>query len=192
MNALMQRAIKRFRLPVLVVGFIAAISLSAGARPDDASCRNLPMKRDTNAVAWHSIRVEPGPRVPEIHCYDKFNPIWWLENADEPVAPTDYLPDDRHRNLKWRFRNPFHNFCFYVIGVADKEIVRSGHHPEKDFNPQGGWDFEVTRRRLVLLPYISYEGSRSRFYLGWRQHGAFGAEWRFHHAPEPEARKAGG
>ena len=150
------------------------------------------MKRDPNAVAWHSVEVKPGPRLPEIHFYDKLNPVWWLENADEPVAPPAYLPGDPRRNLKWRFRNPFHNFCCYVIGVADKEIVRSGHYPEQDFNPHGGWDFEVTRRRLVLLPYISFERNWSRFYLGWREHGAFGIELRFHHASEAEARRAGG
>ena len=192
MNALIRHEIQRFRLPALLLCFIAALSHSAGARPDAALCRNMPMKRDTNAVAWHTIGVKPGPHRLEIHFYDKFNPVWWLENADEPVPPPAYLPDDPRRNLKWRFRNPCHNFCFYVIGVADKEIVRSGHYPERDFNPHGGWDFEVTRRRLALLPYISYERNWSRFYLGWRKQGAFGVELRFHPAPEPEARRAGG
>ncbi len=192
MNALMRHEIKRFRLLILVPWFIIISSHSAWARPDATMCRNLPMKRDTNAVAWHTIEVKPGPQRSEIHFYDKFNPVWWLENADEPVPPPAYLPDDPRRKLKWRFRNPFHNFSFYVIGVADKEIVRSGHYPEQDFNPHGGWDFEVARRRLVLLPYISYERNWSRFYLGWRKHGAFGVEWRFHHAREPEGSRAGG
>jgi hypothetical protein len=188
----MRHAIKRFGQLALVLVFTAAISHSAGARPDAVRCRDLPMKRDTNAVPWHTIKVTTGPDLPEIRWYDKFNPVWWLQNADEPVPPSGYLPDDRHRKLKWGFRNPCHNVCFYVIGVADKETVRSGHHPERDFNPHGGWNLEVTRRRLVLLPFVSYERSWGRLYLGWRTCGAFGVELRFHRAPEPGARKAGG
>jgi hypothetical protein len=33
--------------------------------------------------------------------------------------------------LKWHYRNPFHNFDNYVIGVADQEFVRSGKYPAK-------------------------------------------------------------
>jgi hypothetical protein len=77
---------------------------------------------DTHSPAWHSVNVVPNSRQPKIHFYNKLDPIWWLENADEPVPPNWYLPDDQHRVLKWHFRNPFHNFNFYVIGVADKKL----------------------------------------------------------------------
>ena len=117
--------------------------------------------------------------------YNKLNPVWWLENADDPVPPAWYLPQDKHRALKWRFRNPFHNFDFYVIGVADKKFMRSGHYPERNSDPQGGWDFEVARRRLALLPYVSYERKKFNFYFGWREHGAFGVEMKFHKRPTP-------
>ncbi|MGA2869794.1 MAG: hypothetical protein ABSF34_11630 [Verrucomicrobiota bacterium] len=145
----------------------------------------------TNSPAWHSVKVAPHSPLPKIHFYDKFNPVWWLENADEPVPPAWYLPGDKHRVLKWRFRNPFHNFGFYVIGVSDKHFVRSGHYPERNSNPHGGWDFEIARRRLALLPFVSYERKKfnfyfgwrehgANFYFGWREHGAFGVEMKFH------------
>ena len=152
----------------------------------------VPMKRPpdaTNSAAWHSVKVSPGPRRTKIHFYDKLNPVWWLENADEPVPPDWYLPDGKHRALKWRCRNPFHNFDFYVIGVADRNFVRSGFYPERNSNPHGGWDFEIARRRLVLLPFVSYERRRMNFYFGWRESGAFGLELRFHR--HPPAQKAG-
>ena len=135
---------------------------------------------DTNSPAWHSIKVTPGSRLPQIHFYNKLNPVWWLENADDPVPPAWYLPKDKHRALKWRFRNPFHNFDFYVIGVADKKFTRSGHYPERNSDPHGGWDFELARRRLALLPYVSCERKHFNFYFGWRERGAFGIEMKFH------------
>jgi hypothetical protein len=165
--------------------------LLIGAPP--AFCRPIPGNwppvaykhpaADTNSPAWHSVHVAPNPRVPKIHIYDKFNPVWWLENADEPVPPAWYLPNDSHRTLKWRFRNPFHNFGFYVIGVADKKFVRSGRYPERNSNPRGGWDFELARRKVALLPFISFERKKFNFYLGWREHGAFGVEMKFHKKP---------
>ena len=86
--------------------------------------------------------------------------------------------------MKWSFRNPFHNFCFYVIGVADKKIVRCGRYPERNSDPNGGWNVAITRRILVLLPFVSYERKWMTFYLGWRERGAFGAEMRFHRKPK--------
>ena len=123
--------------------------------------------------------------MPKIHFYDKWNPVWWVENADEPVPPKWYLPDDKHRTMKWHFRNPFHNFDFYVIGVADRRFTRSGRYPERNANPHGGWDFEVSRRRLAVLPFVSYERPRVTFYFGWRESGAFGVELRLHHRKPP-------
>ena len=135
----------------------------------------------TNTVGWHTVTVAPKVGLPKIHFYNKLNPVWWFENSDEPVPPAWYLPDDQHRVTKWHFRNPFHNFDFYVIGVADKTFARSGHYPERNSDPHGGWDFELARRKLALLPFVSYERHWCTFYLGWREHGAFGLEFRLHH-----------
>ena len=123
---------------------------------------------------WHSVQVSPPPDLPKIYTVQKFNPVWWLENSDDPVPPEWYLPDDSHRVAKWRFRNPFHNFDFYVIGIADKKFTRSGRYPEKISNPNGGWNFAVSRRKIFLLPFVSYQHGKFEFYLGWRERGNFG------------------
>jgi hypothetical protein len=132
----------------------------------------------TNAVeqrgTWHSVKVTPRPGQPKIHFCDKLNPIWWFKNLDDPVPPASYRPDDKRRVTKWYFRNPLHNFNFYVIGIADKEFVRSGRYPERNSNPNGGWTFAVSRRKCLLLPFISYNRRRFHFYFGWRERGNFG------------------
>jgi hypothetical protein len=134
----------------------------------------------TNKVAldgkWHSIQKFPPPNLPEIHAWQKFNPVWWLENSDDPVPPAWYLPDNKHRVTKWHFRNPFHNFDFYVIGVADKKFTRSGRYPDVIANPHGGWNFAVARCKIILLPFVSYQRGKFEFYLGWRERGDFGTK----------------
>jgi hypothetical protein len=168
----------------LVIDTLPARAQRNAHEPIPVAMRRVPA--DTNAVCWHTIHVSPRPNQPSIHFYDKLNPIWWLQNADAPVPPDWYLPDDKNRKAKWHLRNPFHNFNFYVIGVADKKIVRSGYYPKLNSNPNGGWNFAVTRRVAVLLPFISYNRSWITFYLGWREHGAFGAKLNFHHAPKAQ------
>ena len=180
------------RLPgfAVVAALLLADGTSAFAQRNAREPKPTPMKcRPTapNAARWHTIHVTERTNLPAIHFYDKLNPVWWLQNADEPVPPAWYLPDDPHRTTKWRFRNPFHNFNFYVIGVADKKIVRSGRYPERNSDPHGGWNFAVARQKLVLLPFVSYERRWITFYLGWREHGAFGAEMRFHRKPKPKS-----
>ena len=127
-----------------------------------------------NRFRRHSVRVTPRPGLPQIHTYNKLNPVWWFKNSDNPVPPACYKPEDKHRVLKWHCRNPFHNFDNYIIGVADKKFVRSGKYPERNSSPHGGWDFEVARRKLVLLPFISCQRGSFNFYFGWREHGSFG------------------
>ncbi|MGD0744806.1 MAG: hypothetical protein ABSA45_06590 [Verrucomicrobiota bacterium] len=132
----------------------------------------------TNSVPpkakWHTVTVTPRPGAPKIHTAWKFNPVWWFGNTDDPVAPQWYRPNGKHRTMMWHFRNPFHNFDFYVIGVADKKFIRSGRYPENNSNPNGGWNFAVGRRKLALLPFLSYQRARFNFYFGWRSHGSFG------------------
>mgnify|MGYP001546469645 CR=1 FL=1 len=138
---------------------------------------------ETNAAAleghWHSIKITPPADLPQIHFWRKFDPIWWLENADEPVPPDWYRPHDKGRVTKWHFRNPFHNFTFYVIGIADKKSVRSGCYPDQIANPHGGWNVAVSRRRIILLPFISYQHGRFEFYFGWHPRGNFGVKFNF-------------
>jgi len=179
--------LKLFGRDILIVLMLLAGALVSAARPVPGQWPPLQMKQDVaaNLSPLHTVTKMPGPNTPKIHFYDKLNPVWWVENANEPVPPAWYLPDDKQRVLKWHFRNPFHNFDFYVIGVADREFTRSGHYPEKNSDPHGGWDFEMARRRIAFLPYVSCERSWMTFYFGWRESGAFGLEFRFHHHKPP-------
>lgn len=136
------------------------------------------MQPATNEPAWHSVRIAP-PAGLKIRWRNKLNPVWWLQNADDPAPPDWYLPGEKHRALKWSFRNPLHNFDFYVIGVADKQIIRYGRWPQKNFNPNGGWELAVARRKSLFLPFVSYQRTHCIFYLGWRERGNFGAELKF-------------
>lgn len=156
------------------------------ARPVPADWQPKPMKRPsvgTNAAMldgrWHRIHITPPPNLPKIHAWQKFNPVWWLENADDPIPPDWYRPDQKGRETKWRFRNPFHNLTFYVIGVADKQTVRSGRFPDEIANPNSGWNVAVSRRRIVLLPFVSYQRGRFEFYFGWHPRGNFGIKFNF-------------
>jgi len=135
---------------------------------------------------WHTVAMPRKASVPVIHWYDKINPVWWLGNAEEPVPPAWYEPTNSMRKVKWYFRNPFTNLSYYVIGVADKDTVRSGRYPESVGNPHGGWNFAVTRRRIVYLPFWDYKNRHMEFYFGWRERGNFGIKLIFHKPPEPQ------
>jgi hypothetical protein len=157
--------------------FVAGASLLAG-------CCALPAQPQRTNVTepkpkWHSIVMTPRTNLPAIHFYDKLNPIWWLGNADEPRAPEWYRPNTRTRNFTWYLRNPFSNFSKYVIGIEDKKSIRSGKYPDKISNPHGGWNFAVSRRHIVYLPFIDYKHGRFEFYSGWRERGNFGLKLNF-------------
>jgi hypothetical protein len=185
-------------LAVKNLGFALMLLLSLVGSENAFAQRNahelkpMPMRLsppDPNAPRWHTIKVAPKPGLPEIHFYDKLNPVWWFGNADEPVPPNWYMPDDDHRKTKWYFRNPLHNFTFYVIGIADKKSARSGRYPDVVTNPNGGWNFAISRRRIIFLPFISYERRKFEFYLGWHARGNFGAKINFHDKLKPKPKK---
>ena len=125
-------------------------------------------------VSWHTIEIKPPLNAPKIHFYQKLNPVWWLKNSDDPKPPAWYRPEEKYRRLKWSFRNPLHNFDFYIVGVADKTFYRSGRFPDKNSDPRGGWDFEAVRYKFIWLPFVSYHRQKFDFYLGWRNRGNFG------------------
>ena len=133
---------------------------------------------------WHTVAMPREANVPVIHWYNKINPVWWVGNAEEPVPPAWYEPSNSLRTVKWYFRNPFTNLSYYVIGVADKDTVRSGRYPTQVGNPKGGWNFAVTRRRILYLPFMDYKNRRMEFYFGWRERGNFGIKMVFHSPPE--------
>lgn len=104
-----------------------------------------------------------------------------MGNIDDPQPPDWYIPDHRLRRFKWFCRNFLHNFDFYVIGVADKDIVRIGKYPEDVGNPNGGWNYAVTACGRRRLPFIAYNGKRVEWYIGWRNRGNFGIAVRAAH-----------
>lgn len=146
---------------------------------DSGSATNSPGTTNStpNSGRWHTIKEKPRADLPKIHFYDKLNPVWWLKNQDDPKPPDWYKPTDKHRKLKWSFRNPFHNLNFYVVGVADKRISRSGRFPDQNSNPHGGWDFEYTRYKFIWLPFMAYHRTKFDFYFGWRERGNFGIKF---------------
>lgn len=167
----------KFKLPLLflLAGFFflfgaQALFAQSGSETNSATVTNA----ISPCVHWHTVTVKPGPNIPKIHFYNKFNPVWWFKNSDEPTPPAWYRPGERHRKFKWSFRNPIHNLDFYVIGVADKNFSRSGRFPEKNSDPRGGWDFEAARYKFIWLPFVSYHRPKFDFYFGWRNHGNFG------------------
>jgi len=163
-----------------VLLFIACPPICSRSTP--AAWQPAPMKlppAGTNSVRWHTVVVKPRPDLPKIHFYNKFSPVWWFGNIDDPVPPAWYRPDSKRRNFQWHLRNPFHNLDFYVIGLADKKFARTSRQSEGISKPRGHWDFAVARCELVVLPYISCQRGRFNFYFGWRERGNFGIKLNF-------------
>lgn len=69
------------------------------------------------------------------------------------------------------------------MGVADRPFTRIGKFPQAVFAPAGGWNWAVAKHSCVRLPFVSYNGERWRFYLGWRERGNFGAKVNFGRLP---------
>ena len=121
-----------------------------------AEYRSLAVAGSSDSVgSWYSMKVVPGADRPVVRTCDKFNPLWWFGNADQPEPPESYRPRQKSRVFKWHLRNPLHNFTFYVIGVADKPFVRSGRYPEVNFAELGGWNLAITRHKWLPLPFVS-------------------------------------
>ncbi|MEO6035697.1 MAG: hypothetical protein ABIQ35_10620 [Verrucomicrobiota bacterium] len=109
----------------------------------------------------------------------KFNPVFWLGNMDDPVPPDWYRPKNKMRKVLWNLRNPLHNFFFYVIGIADKEFEIVGRVPGRISKPGGGWNWTVCKYKWLRLPLISYTRGSFNFYLGWRNRGNLGMKLNF-------------
>ncbi len=90
----------------ILVGFCLLLA-PAGLAGQNVAPENLPSTPNQEAKA------KPHPMARQ-----KFNPVWWFGNLDDPTPPDSYRPEDRHRKIKWRLRNPLHNFMFYVVGIA--------------------------------------------------------------------------
>ena len=123
----------------------------------------------------------------KIPWYKKLNPLWWLGNEDDgPCGDPNWFKKNCNSKcnlkckIKWFFRNPFHNFMFYVIGVADKKCEKK---PEHIWSPKGyGIYKDYTKCGKIKLPFISYKSKNGKFetYIGWRERGNFGISFRIH------------
>jgi len=147
--------------------------------PEKQSHPEAFFKPDPLEGQWHSMRVLPATKAKITTC-NKFNPVWWLGNADEPTPPDWYRPNGRMRTFLWHLRNPSHNLSHYVVGVSDKETVRSGRHVKSVAKPGGGWNFCVTKYKHLRLPFIDYHRGKFEFYFGWRVGGNFGIKCNWH------------
>jgi hypothetical protein len=144
--------------------------------PKTRSSAALPSS--TPEVAGIGSRVSPadGGERGEARVFQKWNPVWWFGNVDDPVPPEWYRPGSPNRGWLWQLRNPLHNFTFHVIGIADKPFTRDGRFPKDVFARDGGWNWAIAKHKWLRLPFISYNGERWRFYLGWRERGNFGGK----------------
>lgn len=143
---------------------------------------------------WGSPESQPagkadGGAVASGRVLRKWNPVWWFGNADDLEPPAWYRPGSANRRWLWRLRNPFHNFTFYVVGVADKPFTRTGRFPETVFAPGGGWNWAVARHKWVRLPFVSFNGKWCRFYVGWRERGNLGCKVNVGRLAAPDHRR---
>ncbi|MFA6543540.1 MAG: hypothetical protein WCS99_03890 [Limisphaerales bacterium] len=156
--------------------------------PHDLDAR---FARASRVGEWGSTESHPtdkpgGDSKSPARNFQKWNPIWWFGNVDDPEPPDWYRPGSPCRRPLWQLRNPLHNFTFYVIGIADRPFTRTGRFPDAVFAPDGGWNWAVAGCKWVRLPFISYNGEWWRFYLGWRERGNFGGKVNVGKLPAPD------
>jgi hypothetical protein len=118
--------------------------------------------------------AQPWKGQPRVPWYKKINPIWWFGNVEgiDPTYHTDW-PQWRREFVWYVIRNPLFNFFRFVVGVEDRDLIVTG--PEPVFTPawiecslpSTGWKWAILRTGWVVLPFLSYSGSRMVFYFGW-------------------------
>jgi hypothetical protein len=173
---------------VFKIGLAQSSAMIAALVLTGVGCSSLPQPRATSTApsslggapatnAPARLALKNTPRQRPSH-WQKWNPVFWFGNLDDPVPPDSYRPDDPRRDGKWYCRNSLHNFTFYVMGIADKEFEYTGRYPNI-YNPNDGWNWTVCRYKCMRLPLISYKKSGFRFYCGWRERGNFGMKLSF-------------
>lgn len=166
----------------------AAVLLMFGAAFSGCYCvpHNIPSPGHLNYSAERNLTPNAFPvytNVPR-HEYhftwrQKVNPVFWFENADDPVPPNWYRPGKSLRAFTWAWRNPCHNFTWYVMGIGEKTFTRVGRYPGTISNPNGGWNWAVSRYGYWRFPSVVYDRHRFHFYFGWRRGGNFGMKFNF-------------
>lgn len=126
--------------------------------------------------------IKARPRVTRPWLF-RLDPFWALfGNADDGLFGDDRWRAGRPKTLRlaleWWARNPFHNFCFYVVGVTEHDHVFLSTKP---WGEQPGWSFHavLTPTLRIPLPMVAYVGKRRGWYIGWRPYGSFGISLNF-------------
>lgn len=143
------------------------------------SDKELASETKIRKTSWQT-KVNIPRHKGKIHWYNKINPIWWFGNIDDPVPPKEYCPNNKCRRFLYSLRNPFHNFTFYVIGIADREFRIEGKDVKNVFRPDDGLNFTVSHCGPFLLPFVSFKKEHFKFYIGWRPDGNFGFKFNPH------------
>lgn len=101
-------------------------------------------------------------------------PIWILVGNANDGYPPGFWP-----KIKWFLTNPFHNFCFFIIGFANYVNWSVGRDPRTPFVEGWNWAFTAPMPFPAIFPFISHKGKTWKWYAGWRcPDGAFGFKFR--------------
>lgn len=139
----------------------------------------------------------------QIKWYDLGHTLTWMffGNDDDGIfgegLHAHYYPEkpaSLAKAVAWGSRNPLHNFCFYVIGSAEREnseidflSITPWEIRGFDYKPQGNTVFLDECSSLYLglhggKPFLSFRWVysfkyRFDFYVGWRCRGNFGIKF---------------
>lgn len=78
----------------------------------------------------------------------------------------------------WWCRNPAHNWCFYVLGIADEDHWFCGSN-DWGVTPGFSYHYVSATGHWFTRPMFSYVGKKRGYYIGWRPNGAFGISLNF-------------
>lgn len=180
-----------------VIGLMLLISLLTPCQP-----AKIPEGSENQqlAAAHYLYTIVPRQRS-QIQWYDFGRWTLWavVGNDDDGIfgeRVAGFHPElapSMGRALLWTLRNPLHNFCFYVIGSADRinnalkllEITPEGV-TALDYQSEADTVFAGKHSSFLLAlhggkPFFSFcwewsQSHKTRFYLGWRCRGNFGAK----------------
>jgi hypothetical protein len=165
----------------------------------DSSCELYVNQNKEAALSHWLYHFIPRHRC-QIQWYDIGHWTTWslFGNDDDGIFGEEltayYRPQQSigiFKAIRWNLRNPFHNFCFYVIGSAYSEnsefiFLKCNQYQIEVFKykntNQSNFGGDQTSFLLALhggKPFISLrlaysEKYKGDFYLGWRERGNFG------------------
>lgn len=185
-----------FHFSVIVIAALLSLGLTSCASYRTMSDDSFSSDADMHHLLYSCI---PRHRS-QIKWYDVGHWTTWAlcGNDDdgifgEKVPFRKEEPNDGKKALRWWFRNPLHNFCFYVIGSAHRKnseftlfALSKNRFQFLWYTPEAKTTFFDKGTSLYLgfhgwKPFFSlrvaYTPSYcSDFYLGWRSRGNFGVK----------------